>query len=85
MYLIPDEWGAKAFDHPRGSLTGLIDRRAEEKRTTRPARLGDESDVPQRFRLLELDVPAVELVREASEVQEEGPLRFPNAKCSTIR
>ena len=32
MYLIPDEWGAKAFDYPRVALTGLIDRRAEEKR-----------------------------------------------------
>lgn len=42
IYFIADEWGYKAFDHPAGSLTGLIDRRAEEMRTTRPARAGDE-------------------------------------------
>lgn len=30
MYLVRDEWGHKAFDHPLGSLTGLIDLRAEE-------------------------------------------------------
>ena len=29
MYVIPDEWGAKAFEYPQGSLTLLIDRRAE--------------------------------------------------------
>ena len=81
MYLIPDEWGAKAFDYPRGALTGLIDRRAEEKRTTRPARAGDESGVPQRFRLLELEAPAGLEVREAPQPQEEAPLRFPNAKA----
>ena len=63
LYLIPDEWGAKASDYPRGALTGLIDRSAEEKQTTRPARAGDESGVvpaavpPQRFRLLELEAP----------------------------
>ena len=62
-------------------MTGLIDRRAEEKRSTRPARAGDESSVPQQFRLLELDTPAGEVVREAPEIQEEGPLRFPNAKA----
>ena len=77
-----------AFDHPRGSLTGLIDRRAEDKRSTRPARAGDEGGVPQQFRLLELDTPAGEVVREpraqvpqAPEAQEEGPLRFPNSKA----
>ena len=81
MYLIPDEWGAKAFDHPRGALTGIIDRRDEEKRTTRPARASDESSVPQRFRLLELEAPAGLEVREAPQPQEEAPLQFPNAKA----
>ena len=69
MYLLRDEWGHKAFDHLHGSLTGLIDRRAEEKRTTRPARAGDECGVPQIFRLLELEALAGEVVREAPEVQ----------------
>ena len=81
MYLIPDEWGAKAFDYPRVALTGLIDRKAEEKRTTRPARAGGESGVPQRFRLLELEAPDGLEVREAPQPQEEAPLRFPNARA----
>ena len=81
MYLISDEWGSKAFEYSRGALTGLMDRRAEEKRTTRPARAGDESGVPQRFRLLELEAPAGLEVREAPQSQEEAPLRFPNAKA----
>ena len=80
-YLILDEWGAKSFDHPRDALTVLIDRRAEEKRTTRTARVSDDGGVPQRFRLLELEAPADVEVREAPQPQEEAPLRFPNAKA----
>ena len=81
MYPIQDEWGHKAFEHPRCSLTGLIYRRAEERQTTRPARAGDEDGVPQKFRLLELEAPKGEVVREAPEIKEETPLHFPNAKA----
>ena len=58
MYLTTEAFGHSTFDYPRGSLTGLVDRRAEERRTTRPVRAGDETGVPSRYRLVELETTA---------------------------
>ena len=58
----------------------LIDRRAEEKRTTQRARAVEEGG-QQRFRPLELEAPVGLEVGEAPKPQEEAPLRFPNAKA----
>lgn len=82
MYIPTDEFGPRAFNYPRGSLTGIIDRPAEERRTSHPVGAGDETGVPSRYRLVESETTGGEAARGMAEPHviraEEAPFKMPN-------